>query len=83
MDLAARRSQRPCSLFVLWSRVDTRFPLGSANNMRDDGINYFKDLCIVPPEDIERVAAELAAVAACQNWNNGDAEDLSFGWQGG
>ena len=37
--------------------------------MRDDGINYLQDLLIVPPEDIERVAAELAAVAACQDWD--------------
>ena len=55
---------------------------GQTNHMRDDGINYLQDVLIVPPEDIERVAAELAAVAACQNWNSGNAEDSSFGWQG-
>ena len=52
------------------------------NAMRDDGINYFQDLFIVPPEDIERVAAELAAVTAYQDWNSIGAGDQSFGWQG-
>ena len=47
--------------------------------MRDDGINYLQDLLIVPPEDIERVAAELAAAATSQIWNDGTAEDPSFG----
>ena len=50
--------------------------------MRDDGINYQQDLLIFPPEDTERVAAELAAVAASQTWNSGDGDDSSFGWQG-
>ena len=55
---------------------------GETNHMRDDAVNYLQDLFIAPPEDIERVAAELAAVAACQNWNSSNAEDLSFGRQG-
>ena len=52
------------------------------NNMRDDGVKYLQDVFIVPPKEIERFAAELAAVAASQIWNSGDAEDSSLGWQG-
>ena len=55
---------------------------GETNAMRDDGVNYLQDLLIVVPEDMERVAAELAAVAACQNWNSNSAGDPSSGWQG-
>ena len=55
---------------------------GETNHMRDDGVRYLQDLLIVPPEGIERVAAELAAVAACQNCNSGNADDSSFGRQG-
>ena len=55
---------------------------GETNAMRDDGINYLQDLLIVPPEDIERVAAEIAAVNACQNWDTTGTGDQSFGWQG-
>ena len=55
---------------------------GETNAMRDDDINYLQDLLIVPPEDIERVAAELAAVAADQSWDTTGAGDQSFGWQG-
>ena len=55
---------------------------GETNAMRDDGINYLQDLLIVPPEDIERVAAELAAVTAIQDWDTTGAGDQSFGWQG-
>ena len=43
---------------------------GETNNTRDDGSNYVSDLLIVPPEDIKRVAAELAAVAVSQTWNS-------------
>ena len=50
--------------------------------MRDDGVNYLQDMFIALPQDIERVAAELAAAAACQSWNASSAEDSSFGWQG-
>ena len=38
---------------------------GETNAMRDDGVNYLQDLLVVSPEDIERVAAELAAATAC------------------
>ena len=55
---------------------------GETNCMRDDGINYLQDLLIVPLEDIELVAAKLAAAAACQSWNDSNAEDPGFGWQG-
>ena len=55
---------------------------GETNAMRDDGINYLQDLLIVPSEDIERVAAELAAITAGQNWDTTGAGDQSFGWQG-
>ena len=55
---------------------------GETNAMRDDGINYLQDLLMVSPEDIERVAAELAAAAACQDWNGNNAGSSSFGWQG-
>ena len=44
---------------------------GETNRMRDDGVNYFQDLLIVSLEDIERVAAELAAAAACHDWSSG------------
>ena len=55
---------------------------GETNAMRDDGINYLQDLFIVRPEDIDRVAAELAAVAASHDWDTTGAGDQSFGWQG-
>ena len=45
-------------------------------------VNYLQDLLIVPPEDIERVAAELAAVAAYQDWDTTGNGDPSFAWQG-
>ena len=54
---------------------------GETNCMRDDGVNYLQDLLIVPPEDIERVAAELADAATCRSWNDSSAEDSSSGWQ--
>ena len=55
---------------------------GETNAMRDDGVNYLQDLLIVRHEDIERVAADLAAAAACQDWNCNNAGSSSFGWQG-
>ena len=55
---------------------------GETNRMRDDGVNYLQDLLIVPPEDMERFAAELAVAAVGQNWNSDDAVAASFGWQG-
>ena len=55
---------------------------GETNRMRDDVVNYFQDLLIVLPEDIERVAAELAAAAASQDWSSGDAAEARFGYQG-
>ena len=55
---------------------------GETNCMRDDGVNYLQDLLIVPPEDIERVAAELAAVAASRNWTSDESASASFGRQG-
>ena len=45
-------------------------------------MNYLQDLLIVPPEDIERVAAELAAVAASRNWTSDETVSASFGRQG-
>ena len=54
---------------------------GETNCLRDDGVNYLQDLLIVPPEDIERVAAELAAVAANLNWTSDDTVSASFGKQ--
>ena len=39
---------------------------GEVNKMRDDGINYLQDLIIVPPEQVDRVAGELAAIQAAQ-----------------
>ena len=47
---------------------------GEVNRMRDDGINYFQDLIIVPPEQVDRVAGELAAIQAAQS-----SEDTSGG----
>ena len=55
---------------------------GEINAMRDDGINYLQDLIIVPPNDIGRVAAELAAFTAYQDWDTTGAGDRTFGWQG-
>ena len=55
---------------------------GETNCLRDDGVNYLQDLLIVPPEDIERVAAELAAVAASRNWTSDETVSASFGRQG-
>jgi len=55
---------------------------GETNCLRDDGVNYLQDLLIVPPEDIERVAAELAAVAASRNWTSDESVSASFGRQG-
>ena len=45
-------------------------------HMRDGGVNYLQDLLIVLPEQIERVATELAALQL----NLAEAED--FGRQG-
>ena len=47
---------------------------GEVNRMRDDGINYLQDLIIVPPEQVDRVAGELAAIQAAQS-----SEDTSGG----
>ena len=55
---------------------------GDTNRLRDDGVNYLHDLFIVPPEELERVAAQLAAASASQDGDSGDAEAASFGWQG-
>ena len=51
---------------------------GETNAMRDDGVSYLQDLPIVPADDIERVAAEIAAVNACQDWDTNGTGDQSF-----
>ena len=56
---------------------------GEINAMRDDGVNYFQDLIIVPPEQLATVAAELAAIQQSCGGTIGDPNnEASFGWQG-
>ena len=56
---------------------------GEVNRMRDDGINYFQDLIIVPPEQVDRVAGELAAIQAAQSSEDSSGGGLSdFGRPG-
>ena len=53
------------------------------NRMRDDGINYLQDLIIVPPDQVDQVASELAAMQLNYGNNNeGNGMEPSFGWQG-
>ena len=33
---------------------------GEVNRMRDDGINYYQDLLVIPPDKVAKFAAELA-----------------------
>ena len=35
---------------------------GEINRLRDDGVNYLHDVIIVPPDQVDRVARELAAI---------------------
>ena len=58
---------------------------GEVNRMRDDGVNYYQDLLIIPPDKIDQFCAELNAVQTGQHggqaneWqNNGNAQP--FGW---
>ena len=56
---------------------------GEINRMRDDGINYLQDLIIVPPDQVDQVASELAAMQLnCGNSNEDNGMEPSFGWQG-
>ena len=56
---------------------------GEINRMRDDGINYLQDLIIVPPDQVDQVASELAAMQLSYgNNNDGNGMEQSFGWQG-
>ena len=50
---------------------------GDLNRMRDDGINYLQDLIIIPPEQVEQVAAALAQLSETGNYNERpDARDF-------
>ena len=56
---------------------------GEVNRMRDDGINYLQDLIIVPPDQVDNVAQELAAIQ--QNTigkDSGGGDEADFHWQG-
>ena len=54
---------------------------GEINRMRDDGVNHFQDLIIIPPEQVEHVSAALAQLSETYNYNERpDARD--FGRQG-
>ena len=56
---------------------------GEVNRMRDDGINYFQDLIIVPPDQVDNVARELAAIQQFHsNTNDGGEDESSFGRHG-
>ena len=35
---------------------------GEINRMRDDGINYYQDLLVIPPDKVEQFCAELNAL---------------------
>ena len=50
---------------------------GEINKMRDDGINYLQDLLIIPPEQVDNVAAELLLLQ-----QQGHEGDQSFGRPG-
>ena len=50
---------------------------GEINKMRDDGINYLQDLLIIPPEQVDNVAAELLLLQ-----QQGHDGDQSFGRPG-
>ena len=56
---------------------------GEVNLMRDDGVNYLQDLIIVPPDQVDNVAQELAAIQ--QNTigkDSGGGHEADFHWQG-
>ena len=56
---------------------------GEVNRMRDDGINYLQDLIIVPPDQVDNVARELAAIQQFHsNTNDGGEDESSFGRHG-
>ena len=71
---------------------------GEVNRMRDDGINYLQDLIIVPPDQVDAVAQQLAMIQhnatdenggggneADSHWqgeNGGGGNDADFHWQG-
>ena len=50
---------------------------GEINKMRDDGINYLQDLLIIPPDQVDNVAAELQLLQ-----QRGHEEGQSFGRPG-
>ena len=56
---------------------------GEVNSMRDGGVNYLQDLIIVPPDQVDNVAQELAAIQ--QNTigkYSGGGHEADFHWQG-
>ena len=56
---------------------------GEINKMRGKGINYLQDLIIVPPEQVDRVAGELAAIHALKaEVNSGWGDEPDFGRHG-
>ena len=56
---------------------------GEVNRMRDDGINYLQDLIIVPPDQVDAVAQQLAMIQHnATDENGGGGNEADFHWQG-
>ena len=58
---------------------------GEINRMRDDGINYYQDLLVIPPEQVENFCRELNAFMSGVpedegNANSGHGSPAPFGW---
>ena len=51
---------------------------GEINRMRDDGINYYQDLLVIPPDKLEEFRSELMAFQNAQG-NNGGGHDNPSG----
>jgi hypothetical protein len=51
--------------------------------MRDDGINYLQDLIIVPPDQVDAVAQQLAMIQHnATEEDSGGGNEADFHWQG-
>ena len=48
---------------------------GEVNRMRDDGIHYYQDLLIIPPDKVEEFCAELNMVMSQQQENEQEPDD--------
>ena len=56
---------------------------GEVNRMRDDGVNYLQDLIIVPPDQVDAVAQQLATIQQnAMERDSGGGNEADFHWQG-